>query len=137
MRPEAEKTPAPKSDGIALYRWLYLFSGAVFSERDRRIRVARGLFQRRKASASQMACVCIGVGIHREDLNKVFSIFERLNPGHCAGEGLGLAIAKKSVENHGGELYVESQYGCGSTFAFTPPLRERCLRLRRQWNKLS
>ncbi|HOQ98329.1 MAG TPA: HAMP domain-containing sensor histidine kinase [Anaerolineae bacterium] len=66
-----------------------------------------------------------GIGIPRERLPHVFDRFSRLERDDIAGTigtGLGLSIAKGLVEAHGGEIWVESEEGRGSTFAFTLPL---------------
>ncbi|MFN8286362.1 MAG: ATP-binding protein [Chitinophagales bacterium] len=61
-----------------------------------------------------------GIGIPKKYQQKVFELFERLNRvDEYPGNGLGLAIAKKIVEMHGGELWVESLPGFGSSFYFT------------------
>ena len=67
-----------------------------------------------------------GVGIPRDDLNRIFDKFyrgsqERRKPG---GTGLGLAICEAVVRNHGGRIWAESDVDRGSTFHFTLPIWE-------------
>lgn len=65
-----------------------------------------------------------GIGIAPGDKDKIFQIFGRLNNKKDAkGNGLGLIITKRIVEKHGGEIWVESVRGKGSTFFFTLPRR--------------
>ena len=63
-----------------------------------------------------------GVGIAPEDLPRIFTEFEQTASarGH-EGSGLGLALAKRLVELHGGSMSVESTVGKGSTFTFVLP----------------
>ncbi|HKJ00958.1 MAG TPA: ATP-binding protein [Longimicrobiales bacterium] len=57
-----------------------------------------------------------GIGIAEADQARAFRAFERLDPAHFQGTGVGLSIVQKSVERMGGEVGVTSRIGEGSTF---------------------
>ena len=67
-----------------------------------------------------------GEGIPPEELARIFDQFYQVSSSSAPtrGSGLGLTIAKKLVELHGGQLWVRSQLGKGSEFAFTLPASE-------------
>ncbi len=62
-----------------------------------------------------------GLGIAKAHQTKLFHAFQRLHPGAAAGEGIGLALARRMVERHGGKIWAESEAGEGSTFFVTLP----------------
>lgn len=66
-----------------------------------------------------------GQGIPAGEMDKLFVPFSNLSVKSTAGEqstGLGLAIARRIVEGHGGGMWVRSEVGVGSTFSFSLPL---------------
>ncbi len=62
-----------------------------------------------------------GIGIHPRFHEAIFELFRRLHPeqAYGGGTGMGLAIARRLVRLHGGELWVSSELGQGATFYFT------------------
>ncbi len=67
-----------------------------------------------------------GIGITSEALPHIFDRFYRVDPSrthrHSGGSGLGLAIAQAIVENHHGQMYLESQINQGTTVTVTLPI---------------
>ena len=82
---------------------------------------------RRAGGALEIAVADTGIGIAREDLAKLFKPLTQLDAGlarQYGGVGLGLALARRLAELHGGTIEVESEPGKGSTFTLRLPLQE-------------
>jgi len=63
-----------------------------------------------------------GIGIPEDKIERIFEEFYQVESGKHGGIGLGLAITKRLVEEHGGKIWAESHLGKGSTFYFTLPI---------------
>ncbi|MCR4843097.1 MAG: response regulator [Eubacterium sp.] len=63
-----------------------------------------------------------GIGIRKEDMDRIFKDYERVSDSEAVGSGLGLPAVKRLVDQLGGTIEFESEYGKGSTFSITMPL---------------
>ena len=101
---------------------LNLLSNAVkFTPEGGRI----NLSAKQSDSAVEISVSDTGIGISREDQGTIFEEFRQVGGDYAhkkEGTGLGLTLAKKFVELHGGKIWVESEVGKGSTFTFTLPM---------------
>jgi len=117
------KLPPVYADSLRLERILYnLIQNAVkYSPQGGKIRVlAKVKKQHLVIGVSDQ-----GIGISLADQAKLFAPFQRLEESRLDGVrglGLGLLVCRRLVEAHGGQIWVESEPGCGSTFFFTLPL---------------
>jgi PAS domain S-box-containing protein len=89
----------------------------------------QGTITLRSTYNTDHVCISVvdsGIGIEEEKLALVFERFRQVDQSStrkAGGTGLGLAITKELVEMHGGEIWVESDYGNGATFSFTLPTK--------------
>jgi GAF domain-containing protein len=102
---------------------LNLLSNAVkFTPEGGRI----GINARQTDGEVEISVSDTGIGIAPEDQAKIFEEFRQVGGDYAhkvEGTGLGLTLAKKFVELHGGRIWVESEVGKGSKFTFTLPLK--------------
>jgi GAF domain-containing protein len=101
---------------------LNLLSNAVkFTPEGGRI----GINARQADGSVEISVSDTGIGIAPEDQPKIFEEFRQVGGDYAhkkEGTGLGLTLAKKFVELHGGRIWLESEVGKGSTFTFTLPI---------------
>ncbi|MBU0664628.1 MAG: PAS domain S-box protein [Proteobacteria bacterium] len=104
---------------------MVLLSNAVkFSPAGETVRV----IVRQGADQVEICVVDTGPGIAREDQDRLFQPFTQLDSTFTkkhGGTGMGLYLARKLVEVHGGRIWVESAIGAGSKFCFTLPQPDR------------
>jgi len=96
-------------------------NAAKFSPDGSRIRVEAV----RKGDWCQVSVIDSGTGIGEEDQKRIFEPFYRVETPSTKeeqGTGLGLVVVKQIIEKHGGQVWVESEYGKGTTFRFTLPI---------------
>lgn len=66
-----------------------------------------------------------GIGIDSKHHRRIFEMFKRLHNERYPGAGVGLAIAERVIQRHGGKIWVESELERGATFFFSLPRTER------------
>jgi len=128
--------------GIALDRWIDPRLGAIRGD-ERKVKQVLvnllsnavkftpegGQIEVRAALTDGFAEIAVadtGVGIAPEDYEAVFEEFRQVGTDYARkheGTGLGLALARKFVELHGGTIWLKSEVGQGATFTFTIPVR--------------
>jgi PAS domain S-box-containing protein len=122
LRAEPGLAPISADRDRALQVLANLLSNAIkFSEPGQRIE----LTARQEAGSVAFAVRDFGRGIAPEDHLRIFDKFHQIDSSltrDVGGTGLGLAICKALVEEHGGQIWIESILGKGATFAFTLPL---------------
>jgi PAS domain S-box-containing protein len=115
--------PPVQADSVRVERILYnLMENAVkYSPEKSKIKV----FARKDKKMVVVGVTDKGIGISTEDQSKIFELFERVGKSRSQGLGLGLVVCKRLVEAQGGEIWVESEPGKGSTFYFTLPMSRK------------
>jgi two-component system sensor histidine kinase BaeS len=123
----AKNIPSLELDIERIHQVFYniLLNGIRYSPIGSQVQVKT---QRRTIAGQRWVCISIkdnGPGINPEDLPHIFDHFyrgEKSRDRKSGGSGLGLAVAKHMAENHGGDIYVTSTLGVGTTFEVLLPL---------------
>lgn len=115
--------PAATIDAIRIERVLHnIIENAIkYSPKGGEVRI----YGRQQDAQLVMSVSDQGMGISPEDQSKLFQSFQRLDVQKrydIAGVGLGLRVCQILVEAHGGNIWVESEVGKGSTFSFAVPI---------------
>jgi len=117
-------TPMPLLMGnwLELTRLFQNLIGNAIKYRDPGRRIEVAISCHACEAGWQFAVADNGIGIEREYFDRIFVLFQRLHTRtEYEGTGIGLAVCKKTVEAHGGRIWVESVPGQGSTFFVTLP----------------
>lgn len=128
---EVEQLPAIEGIRFQIYQvFLNLLSNALKFSREGvkpriDIRVNHSAENNSRAQTLRINVIDNGIGIASENLQRIFEVFQRLHPKQTySGTGIGLAIVKKVMENHKGNVTAESKVGEGSVFQLSFPARQ-------------
>jgi len=119
--PDAGATAWADRDKVVQVLTNLIGNAVKFTPPHGQVRVS---IQRNGAGWTEISVTDTGPGIPQEEAGKIFDKFYQVAQAgkqNSGGTGLGLAISKVLVEMHGGKIWVESETGRGSTFAFTLP----------------
>jgi PAS domain S-box-containing protein len=99
-----------------------LLSNAVkYSPKGKTIKVTCNV----EGSMAQVSVRDEGLGLKQEDTEKIFDRYYRVEANHTkniSGFGIGLYLSAEIIKRHGGDIWVESEFGAGSTFHFSLPI---------------
>lgn len=113
--------PLPAVEGSSIQigqLFMNLIANAIKYRREARLEIHVSAEERDRVWA--FAVKDNGIGIAPQNTERIFRLFRR-GSSRAAGAGIGLAVCKKIVERHGGEIWVDSEEGSGSVFHFTIP----------------
>ncbi|MFC6826263.1 MEDS domain-containing protein [Halopelagius fulvigenes] len=121
---ESERLPTVEGDASQLrHVFQNLLENAITYSGDEPPRVHVGA--ERRGQELVISVRDEGIGIEPKNQDRVFDVFDRLHSREeYEGTGIGLALCERIVERHGGDIWVESEPGEGSTFSFTLPVPE-------------
>lgn len=122
-RIEADPLPTVHGD-VSLLTQLFqnLIGNAIKFHGDERPRIRITVADR--GEAWEFGCADNGLGIEAQYRERIFVIFQRLHPkDEYAGTGIGLALCKRIVEHHGGQIWLDTSAAAGATFRWTLPKR--------------
>jgi len=116
----ADPLPVVEGDASQLLRLLQNLIGNAVKYRAKDRPATVHVSARRDGLFLTIRVTDNGIGIAPEHFERIFRVFQRLHRREeYPGTGIGLAIARRIVERHGGHIWVDSVPGQGSTFAFT------------------
>lgn len=103
--------------------WINLISNAIkYQESEQNISITIGLKQSEQKDPKVFFIKDNGVGFDMKYSDKLFGVFQRLHSDDkFEGTGIGLALVRRIINRHGGEVWAESKVGEGSTFYFSLP----------------
>ena len=115
-----------KVDGTRLRQILWnLVGNAVKFTKSGVVNVTVGCEVKSEIAYLQFDIEDSGIGIPEQELNNIFTMYYQVKQGednlHAVGTGIGLAVSRQLARLMGGDIYVESEIGEGSTFSFTLP----------------
>jgi signal transduction histidine kinase len=115
----ASEMPTLRTERVLLQQVFTNLIGNAIKHHDRSNGRVEILARPQQENVYLFEIVDDGPGIAPQDRERIFEVFQRLQPNGDTNLGLGLAIVKKTIELHGGQIWVESNAGAGSKFSFT------------------
>ncbi|GAB4516250.1 MAG: hypothetical protein OHK0046_21260 [Anaerolineae bacterium] len=120
--------PPVSADPIRLRQILWnLVSNAIKFTEEGYVRVLLDTVEVEGMRMAQVTVEDTGIGMPKDRLPIIFERFSQIDGSstrRAGGTGLGLTITQQLIQMHGGEIYVDSEPGVGSTFWFTIPLHQ-------------
>ncbi|MDP4196085.1 MAG: ATP-binding protein, partial [Bacteroidota bacterium] len=114
--------PSVRCDQLQIMQLFQNLIGNALKFRDKERKPEITITSERSGEMWLFAIKDNGIGIPQEFFERIFYIFQRLHSRvEYPGTGIGLAVCKRIVERHGGQIWVESTPGKGTTFYFTLP----------------